>query len=433
MSITKILLAALGGVVAAVIGVGICLLTLDFDDYKIVAQDAAKNATGRGLVIAGDLDLQLSWSPKLRVEGVSLTNADWGSRPEMIKLGALEVVLNLAPLLSGTIEVAQIELSNVDVLLETDKAGLGNWVFKPDHVGGDKGAGHGDDDGVPLVRDVRLRNIRVTHKDGVTGETCEAVLQSLDLSAPGLGMPVQIALAAELDGQAINLTGDLPAINAVFEPGLALPFSVKVDGFGLKVAAGGSAKLRRDGKVVAGVAIDGLSLTANGSDFAGTVDLNLTGNRPYLKADLSGKLLDLTTLTPASSGDAPKAAGDPLDQPIDLAALGALNADIKLTLGELRQTPVVVKDIALTVKLKNKVLKIDPASAVFGGGKIAGAMSLDGSKGPARVSLKSDWSGADFGLLAKQFAATDLLAAKGNASSRLSGRGETPRQIYGLA
>ena len=52
--------------------------------------DQVKAATGRDLIISGDIDLEVSLNPALTVEGVSFANAPSGSRPQMVTIGRLE-------------------------------------------------------------------------------------------------------------------------------------------------------------------------------------------------------------------------------------------------------------------------------------------------------------------------------------------------------
>ncbi|MBT5371588.1 MAG: AsmA family protein, partial [Gammaproteobacteria bacterium] len=60
------------------------LNSLDFNHFKPTITAKVEEATGRTLSIAGDIELQLSLSPELSMEGLALSNAAWGSDKEMI-------------------------------------------------------------------------------------------------------------------------------------------------------------------------------------------------------------------------------------------------------------------------------------------------------------------------------------------------------------
>ena len=47
------------------------LESTDFNEYKDPISEKAKEATGRDLVITGDLNLEISFTPKIVVEGIA--------------------------------------------------------------------------------------------------------------------------------------------------------------------------------------------------------------------------------------------------------------------------------------------------------------------------------------------------------------------------
>ena len=69
--------------VTLVVGVVAVLMSTDFYQYKPLIAHETKKATGRDLTIAGDLEIGISLTPAVTVAGVTLSNADWGARPEM--------------------------------------------------------------------------------------------------------------------------------------------------------------------------------------------------------------------------------------------------------------------------------------------------------------------------------------------------------------
>ncbi len=156
----------------AVVVAGVAILsTLDFNEYKGLIAEEAKKATGRDLVIAGDLNLEISFNPALAVDGVTFANADWGSRPEMMRIDRFAAEVSLIPLLSGQIVVNRLLVEGVDLLAETDKNGVGNWEFagaKPtESASAESGGGAAI---LPSVDQVVMKDIRVTYKDGVSGQ-----------------------------------------------------------------------------------------------------------------------------------------------------------------------------------------------------------------------------------------------------------------------
>src|SRR3954468_17443325 len=135
MRVKRLLTGATIVVVGGVAAMFAILRSVDFNSYKDLVAQQVKAATGRDLVLAGDVKVGLSLIPHLEIDQVSFRNADWGSEPQMLKLDKLEADVALIPLLSSQIEIKNVRLVGADILLETDKNGQGNWVM------GDKASG----------------------------------------------------------------------------------------------------------------------------------------------------------------------------------------------------------------------------------------------------------------------------------------------------
>jgi AsmA family protein len=433
MKAVKILLGLLAVIVVIIGGGAIYVSTLDFNSYKGEIQEEAKKATGRDLVIAGDIGLELSMTPRLTVSGVRFQNAEWGSKPDMVSVGALDVVVELMPLLSSKVEVQRVVLRDVELLLETDKAGKGNW-----DVAGGKGDGtkHDSDDdhhgeGIPSVGEVALDNIKITYRDGTMGTENNFTIDTIGLKrTPSGTLDARIKVA--LDGQTIDVEGGLPAIADMARPGAALPLSLTGSVFGFDIDVMASVTVHHGKSGPNKIDVAGLKATVEGSDVSGTASVALGGRRPSITARIESTLLDLVALqakVPASDGEA-GGGKDPMDEPLPLEALKAADADIKATVKTLTLTDKLsVTDVSLVTTLKGGLLTIKPSTAMLSGGKIDLAGTVDGRKSVAKIAITETWTGADFGALAKVFQPNDLIEAKGDTSVKISGAGETPRQI----
>ena len=94
---------------------------------KARLQDGALRATGRPLTIDGPVTLLWGLTPRLRVEDMRLANPPGLSRPDMATVQSAELGVAILPLLSGRAELRGVRLHGVNVLLERDAAGVGNW------------------------------------------------------------------------------------------------------------------------------------------------------------------------------------------------------------------------------------------------------------------------------------------------------------------
>ncbi len=148
------------GLAAAVVVVGLVVgligWTLNSDRLKPRLIEAVQRATGRTLTISGATRFTLSFSPTVSMEDVALANPPGFSRPNMVTVARVEVGLALLPLLQHRLEVDHVTLVQPDVLLETNAAGRGNWLFsrEPPPVSGGRppGANRPGNTGHPASR-----------------------------------------------------------------------------------------------------------------------------------------------------------------------------------------------------------------------------------------------------------------------------------------
>ena len=366
-TVGKIVIALVVVVVAAVV---IALFTIDFSRFKGVIADRVSTATGRKLAISGDFHLSLLPLPALAVKGVSFANAPWGTRPQMATVGELDVEVAVLPLLfGGNLQIREIVLKDVDLLLETDAKGEGNWQFTaagasaatpaatpaangaparapaPAPVAGQAAPAGSRGFVLPEVDRIEMQNVAVGYRDGKSGKTTHAALKSLKLTSSG-GGPIALAIAASYGGTPIGLNaklGPLADLNGakpyavdatltaagltltlkgtVAQPlqGRGLDLAVGADDSDLKplgalidVALPAGQPLHLRGQVTGGAGgplhVAGLDFTFGPSDLAGDLTYDPGSARPRLSGHLTAKTIDLTAL-PGGTSSAGAAAG----------------------------------------------------------------------------------------------------------------------------
>src|SRR3569623_949989 len=87
------------------------------------------SATGRSFVIYGVLVVDLSLHPLVRVQGIVLGNAEWGSAPEMLTMDELAFRIDLLKLLRGQVVLPEVHLQRPRLLLEENAEAKANWQF----------------------------------------------------------------------------------------------------------------------------------------------------------------------------------------------------------------------------------------------------------------------------------------------------------------
>ncbi len=128
MRALKIFALAAGVVgIALIAGAAALLAWFDPNDYKDYVTRWAEARTGRHVAIGGKLELQVFPWLAVQTSGITIGNADgFGAEPFATAAHAAAEV-RLLPLLEKRIEVGTVRLDGVQLHLERDAAGRGNW------------------------------------------------------------------------------------------------------------------------------------------------------------------------------------------------------------------------------------------------------------------------------------------------------------------
>jgi AsmA family protein len=264
MRLKTVLLVGGSLIVVLVVAAVVVLKSIDVNKYKPLIAEQAKAATGRDLTIRGNLALNLGFSPALVVKDVAFANAPWGSRPEMVKVGQLEVEVALLPLIFRQIQVKRLALVQPDILLETDAKGTGNWSFGAPAPAPPPKQPTGEKTALPAVavQKVRIEKGTLVYRDGKTKQTTTLALDRLDVEAREITSPLTFDLAAAYNGKAFTLAGTVGALAELTAP--SRPYPLK-----LSLKAGG-ATVEVDGSVAKPMEAEGLNLklSAKGAELA---------------------------------------------------------------------------------------------------------------------------------------------------------------------
>src|SRR4030095_16884030 len=115
-----------------IVGLVVLVLVFDWNWIKGFVEREASKALGRPVVIEGALDVQLSWSPLVRMDHVRIANASWSPEPSLLTAPRLVFRLTLRELLRGLLVLPTVELVEPILRLETSEQGQPNWSFGPD-------------------------------------------------------------------------------------------------------------------------------------------------------------------------------------------------------------------------------------------------------------------------------------------------------------
>lgn len=482
------ILSIIGVLAIALVVAGVAIIkSIDFNQYKGEISKQAKAATGRDLTIAGDLNLSISLTPSISVDGVTFSNADWGSKPEMISVKKFAAKMSLMPLLSGNIQINEVILEGVQLLAEKDKSGKANWEFgapaKKEETDKDS-AGSGDMT-LPVVESVRMKDVNITYKDAQAGQEYALNLASVDLKSTGLNDPLKLMVKGAINGQEFSVGGQVGSINALVDGEV---FPLKLDIAALKVDIGldGKAgvpdgrptadlklmidaasmaetlsaaaalepslkdiKLPLQGglKVGSQMKLDGptkislgnLDATIGPISMTGHVNADLSGKRPAVDVALKTDTLNLDELLPkqeekpaaaepdksADKGDGRVFPNDPL--PLD--GLKAADAKVKFNANRIIVQGMNIDDVVVNLDLNNGRLHVNPLSALVSAGKINGDVTLDASSGTAALKAKLGVDQLDYGQLLTHQGIDKMAEGKVDVDVDVTGSGGTVRQL----
>ena len=163
--------------------------------------------TGRAVRIDGDLGLAWSWHPSLTVEGIVVPNAPWGSAPDLLTVGRLELRLDLPSLIRKPMRFDAVRLDDAQLWLERDGDGRPNWLLQtpqPASVGLPPPWLH--------VVEIDVTRSRVRYLDRRAGRGPTVDLRRLVLSPTADQPQTAIDLSGAWDGNALQAKGTFGAL-----------------------------------------------------------------------------------------------------------------------------------------------------------------------------------------------------------------------------
>jgi len=101
--------------------------TFDANNYKPQIIEQVEKATGRDFSIAGDINLSVFPWIGLKVEDVSLGNAEGFNAKQFAAIKQLDIKVNVLPLLKKEVEINTIRLHGLNLALEVAKDKSNNW------------------------------------------------------------------------------------------------------------------------------------------------------------------------------------------------------------------------------------------------------------------------------------------------------------------
>ncbi|MCC8194204.1 MAG: AsmA family protein [Deltaproteobacteria bacterium] len=399
------LIGAAALILLIAVGIGLAVTFVNPNDYKGRIETAVYNATGKQLVLQGDLSLSVF--PRLGLKAGPaeiLDDASFGSEP-LARVEELSVLVDLVPLLRGKAEIRAATVSGLRLKLAVNEKGDVNWVAPRPAQVGPGGVTVPDQGGsaVPARRSaspdltafaldsLSMKDILVDYTDMRTKETMLIAVPSFTLDSLRVGQKTDLAVEASYTGplaRPVRL-----ALNARF----VLPSTLAE---GVTFAAKGN-------------------LDETPFSFSGTAAVPDTaeGQRFSLKGELEAGAVNLDTYLAVASPPKPRPSGGGGGKNNGAAAktgagvaefLRTVFLDVRMSMQSLTVAKVPLRDIAASVKADKGLLVAKPVTMSIAGGPLTLEASVDARDGDIRGRSTGDWRNAKLGDL--------LRAATGKAS-----------------
>jgi AsmA protein len=410
-----------GAAVAAVIMVITLLLMIGIPAGFVTQaiQDRVERETGYRLVVSGAP--RLGFWPTLNVTLNDITARDPKARDADGRLttSSVQADLSLRSVLSGHPQVSELVMTKpvLHVPLRRERDARVDSFPKPATAPGESAANDFTIDRVKVIDGaVVFANLRDRFESRIDGINADVTI----------GTDRQIAFTGNARSGEQPLQFD---IKVAWPSGLMerqnIPVELTLD-VGRSLSA--RAQLRANGAVLQ---INGLSGALDGAQFNGWASADLA-SKPLVKIDLDFHRLDLGTPSqgrPGASETASQPANPWSDEPINLAGLNYIDAQIRMSAAELNIGDARFAPAAVDAALGGGVLKAQFSHLGVYGGEAEGELSVDVSSDNPSYMLRSDLAGVRALPLLSSLADFDKIDGKMQARVALRSSGLSQRAM----
>jgi AsmA protein len=355
-------------------GAAAIVMLVDPNDYRDEIADKVREATGRELILGGELGLSIFPNIGLTLNSASLSNAPGFGDAPFAEVGEVAIQVKLMPLLSNQLEMETTRLIGLKVNLARDDAGHGNWE---DLVGDDRhkddkpdrdGDRHGGGEGLAglAIGGIEIRDAAITWDDRQNKQ--RYAIENLDLTtgAIGGGRPVDLVLGFDVDSNEPEMAGKIELSGQVtVDQGAS---TVAIAGTELKVdlkgagLPGGAFDAILTADVMANLlkqtaSLGNLKLATLGIQASGKVDATQINDAPKLNGQLAVAQFDLATLVDRLGIELPA------DVQADKLGTAKLDATFTATEKNAELQKLVVAIAGGTLEAQAKIANLEKPSA----------------------------------------------------------------------
>lgn len=438
-------LALLVLLVSFVIYVALVGIAVDSSLYRKPLQTMLSEQLGRPVHLDGALELQLSLKPSLRVRDVRIAQPDNFGSSDFVRIGELQVRLDLWPLVHRQFKADTLFASGVRIHLKQRADGSNNWTFTSlSDAPGNSLSKDSDQHDLPQqiagidIQRIELRDVDIEFR-GVNDKPIVFALDKFDARLPEDG-PVQATAEGSVDNSmpyAIKIDGG--RLSDLLSGKTAWPLALRLDFAGGLMTANGSLSsadtqlrfglgtpdLGKFGRIIgvdlpdagnAGIAgalhvtpgqiqIRQLSAALGKSAMTGELSVDTREDRPRLSGALTLPVLDLRPFLGQDTEEEPPTDFRALylslaKARLDLQPLNQYDADLILTVDKWLSLPGDIRNASLKLKLDSGRLSM-PVKAVIASMPLKGEIKVDAARALPAFSMSLDAENAAVGSLAQ--------------------------------
>jgi len=410
------------GVVAVVVAAGvITLASFDPNEHKARVAAEVKEATGRNLEIAGDIEAKYFPMLGFRAEGVRLGNPEGFSGETFLSVGKVDAGVKVLPLLRREIQFSKIILQEprIDIIKLAD--GMTNLKFPQQK----KQAARRDF----TIEAVKVSGGSITYTDKATGKTVTASPLNLNLPgyAPGKDMDFSLETAIGRNGAApaqINVDAKVS-----MEPGTGAYEFRDIDGK-IKLGADGQ---KMDVTLAGNVSANFRTEEIAANDFQiGWKDSNVKGSadikgfdKPVVNFNVTSPLIDLNDFRKKDASGGEHGGSGIL--PVEMMRRLTLAGDVSIQ--ELRVFRIRAVNFTAKVDGGNGLFIINPIHAEGYGGMRQARVQVDVRSPVPTLSAIGKAQGLQADQLARDITGDDYVSGVLNADFDLDAAGNTARAL----
>lgn len=443
--------------------------------------EAAEAQTGRDLTVSGRMHLSIWPVLGVSAEEAALANVEGGEAAHLLAAKEVDAGLDFASLMRGDIMIRRIRLEEPTLNLEVDEQGRGNWLLAPPR----KPSSAPQRPTQAPAHDMRIDAFsiadgRVSFADARTNRVFTATDLDLTTQLAGLDQPATVEASFAYHDEPITVSATIGTPRAL-QTGARSALSFEADGRFLTAAFDGEAAAA-DGGLQGAVTASGASvrelmrwLGYPFPDGAGLERFNVSGaltatpqqlrfenatfevdailargdlvfetvaQRPYLTGRLALGPVDLNRYLnpePAAQAASGGAVAQPaaLDiaapawgqEPIRLEIVKSLNANLELTMGELRFFRSQVDRMGLTMTLNDGFLAATMHELALYGGTGSGRVEVDARTEAVRLSHDLSLDGVAVQTFLGNIFGFSLLEGSGQVRLVLTATGRTQDEL----